>query len=146
MFTLAILAAGTVAEGATYGVWTFIDENYVSILTTNILISLFLATFFYLHSFSVEPTNKQKRELAQGGATGNIIYDWFIGRELNPKVNVPTIGEIDIKSWCELRPGMLGWIILDLAYLAKQYNSYGRVSDSMREYCLILETPRSCTN
>jgi delta14-sterol reductase len=36
----------------------------------------------------------------------------------------------------ELRPGMLGWLILDLAFMAKQYKSYGYVTDSMRMFVL----------
>lgn len=78
--------------------------------------------------------NSSKRELAAGGHSGNLIYDWYIGRELNPRINIPFIGELDIKAFMELRPGMLGWLILDLAFVAKQYKSYGYVSDSMRMF------------
>jgi delta14-sterol reductase len=42
-----------------------------------------------------------------------MLYDWFIGRELNPRVTIPLFGEIDIKLFCELRPGMLGWLIIN---------------------------------
>ena len=87
--------------------------------------------FVYIKSFEVKSKNSEKRELAQGGHTGNLIYDFFIGRELNPRVNVPLIGEVDIKSFMELRPGMLGWIMLDLAFMAHQYKSYGYITDSM---------------
>ena len=38
----------------------------------------------------------------------------------------------------ELRPGMLGWLILDLAFMAKQYKSYGYVTDSMRKFTFCL--------
>ena len=38
--------------------------------------------------------------LAKGGDTGNAVYDFFIGRELNPRW-----GAFDWKSFCELRPG-----------------------------------------
>ena len=36
---------------------------------------------------------------------GNFIYDFFIGRELNPR-----IGSFDLKIFCELRPGLIGWV------------------------------------
>lgn len=101
-------------------------------MTTNILISYALATYVYIASFTVKPNDPSQRELAQGGVSGNAIYDWYIGRELNPRMNVPGCGEIDIKSFMELRPGMLGWIILDLAAMAGQYGTYGKVTDSMR--------------
>lgn len=36
---------------------------------------------------------------------GNPLYDFFIGRELNPRV-----GNFDLKYFCELRPGLIGWV------------------------------------
>ena len=71
------------------------------------------------------------RELAAGGHTGNMIYDWFIGRELNPRIDLPLFGTLDIKVFCELRPGMLGWILLNLAFVAHQYKLYGYITDSI---------------
>lgn len=129
--TLGLLAAGTFVQGVDFPVWTFIWDNHVGLITANFLISFFLATFCYVRSFSVKKGNKELRELAHGGHTGNLIYDWFIGRELNPRITLPIFGEVDIKSWCELRPGMLGWLVLDLANVAHQYKTYGRVTDSI---------------
>jgi delta14-sterol reductase len=40
-------------------------------------------------------------------------------------------GTIDLKLFCELRPGMLGWVLLDLAFVAHQYKTYGYVTDSI---------------
>lgn len=131
VFTLVVCAAGTIVQGAEFPVWTFINKNYIQMLTANILISYALATWVYVRSFAVKAGNKDKRELAAGGHSGNVIYDWYIGRELNPRLNVGSLGEVDIKSFMELRPGMLGWIMLDLAFMAKQYNSYGYVTDAM---------------
>jgi len=131
MFILAIAAAGTFLQGAEFPLWTFINDNYIALLTTNILISYALATYVYIASFSVKPNDPDHRELAAGGTTGNIIYDWFIGRELNPRIRIPLFGEVDIKSFMELRPGMLGWILLDLAFAARQYATYGYITDSM---------------
>lgn len=85
----------------------------------------------YIRSFSVKPGNAENRELAAGGHSGNLIYDWYIGRELNPRVTIPIIGEVDIKEFCELRPGMMGWIILNSSFCAQQYRNYGYVTDSI---------------
>jgi delta14-sterol reductase len=131
MFTLGICLAGTIAQGADFPVWTFMYDNYLQILTANIIISYALATFVYVRSFSVKAGNSEKRELAAGGHTGNMVYDWFIGRELNPRIILPLIGEIDIKSFCELRPGLLGWMLLNFASIARQYRTYGYVTDSI---------------
>lgn len=142
---MIVCAAGTLVRGPDFAVWTFINRNYVQILTSNIIIAYALATWVYIRSFAVKPHNREKRELAAGGHTGHIIYDWFIGRELNPRVTLPFVGEIDIKSFMELRPGMLGWIILDLAFAAKQYKSYGYVTDSMSK-SVVFKPDLSITN
>jgi Delta14-sterol reductase len=103
----------------------------MQILTTNLIIAYILATYVYIKSFGVKPGNTEKRDLAAGGRSGNMLYDWFIGRELNPRVTLPLLGEIDIKVFCELRPGMLGWLIINYACIAHQYKTYGFVSDSI---------------
>ncbi|KAH6998909.1 Delta(14)-sterol reductase [Ilyonectria robusta] len=128
--TLAVLAAGTFAQGAEFPVWTFISDNFIQILTANILFAYGVAHFVYIRSFSVKADNKENRELAAGGHSGNLMYDWFIGRELNPRVTLPLIGEIDLKEFLELRPGMMGWIILNCSWCAQQYRNYGFVTDS----------------
>ena len=64
--------------------------------------------------------------LALGGNTGQPMYDLFIGRELNPRV-----GSLDLKEFCELYPGLIGWATLNLAYAAKQYELTGGVSAAM---------------
>ncbi|MCJ1315851.1 erg24, C-14 sterol reductase, partial [Xylographa vitiligo] len=129
--TVAVTLAGTVMQGPDFPLWTFIWDNYTQLITANLGIAFALATFVYVKSFSVTPGNSDQRELAAGGHSGNLIYDWFIGRELNPRVTLPLLGEIDIKVFCELRPGMLGWVLLDLAFMAHQYKVHGLVSDSM---------------
>ncbi|KAB8215323.1 ergosterol biosynthesis ERG4/ERG24 [Aspergillus novoparasiticus] len=130
---LAACAIGTYLKGADFVVWTYIADNYVQLLTANILISYALSAFVYVRSFSVDTNypNKELRELAAGGNTGNSVYDFYIGRELNPRVSLPLFGEFDIKTWCEMCPGLTGWILLNLAFIAKQYRTYGFVSDSI---------------
>ena len=44
------------------------------------------------------------------------MYDFFLGRELNPRV-----GPIDLKFFCELRPGLIGWVLLDLCFIAQVF-------------------------
>lgn len=126
-----IALVGTILQGADFPLWTFIYDNYVQLITANLGIAVALAVFVFVRSFSVRPGNQEKRELAVGGISGNIIYDFFIGRELNPRVDIPFLGTIDIKAFMELRPGMLGWVLLDLAFIAHQYKVHGYVSDSI---------------
>ena len=131
MAVLLAAAVGTFIDGPDFILWTFIWDNYVQLITANLGIAFSLACYVYYRSFSVKKENKDMRELAAGGHTGNIIYDWFIGRELNPRIDLPILGTIDIKVFCELRPGMLGWILLNLAFVAHQYKLYGYVTDSI---------------
>lgn len=131
IITLSLLAAGTAFHGADWDFWRFIADNYVPLYTANLLIGYILATSVYIHSFSVKFGDGSKRELAPGGFTGNMLYDWFIGRELNPRIKLPFIPEVDIKIWMELRTGLFGWIVLNLAFIAQQYKTFGYVTSSI---------------
>jgi delta14-sterol reductase len=128
---LSVCIAGTMLQGPDFPLWPFIWNNYTQIITVSLGIAFAAACFVYIHSFSVKKGDPDHRELAAGGISGNIIYDWFIGRELNPRITFPLIGTIDIKEFCELRPGLLGWVLMDLGFMAHQYKVYGFVSDSM---------------
>lgn len=153
--TLAIIAGGTILQGDRFPLWDFLWDNYIPLLSSNVLIAYFLATYVYVRSFDVKPpastatdgpdpgrkhpvADKRAggdlfthRELAAGGHSGNMIYDWFIGRELNPPVQIPLIGAVDLKSFMELRPGMLGWLILNLAFIMHQHKLYGTITPSI---------------
>lgn len=136
LFTIVVCAAGTVAQGADFPVWTFITGKYLQILTANIIIAYAISIFVYVRSFSVKPPGAPRdasdlRELVPGACTGNMIYDHYMGREKNPRVNLPSVGEIDLKEWCEVRPGLLGWLLLNCAFVAKQYRAYGFITDSI---------------
>lgn len=132
---LSFSAIGTAIQGVNFPIWPFINRNYIPLLTANILISYILATYVYIRSFTIKhPKDPQNRELAAGGTTGNMLYDWYIGRELNPRVQIPFVGDFDIKTFCEVRPGLLGWIILDLAFVVRQYAAFGRITDSIGMY------------
>jgi hypothetical protein len=45
-----------------------------------------------------------------GGNSGVAVYDVFMGRELNPRLH----GFFDLKQWCELYPGLIAWVLLNL--------------------------------
>ncbi|KAJ1303034.1 hypothetical protein OPQ81_011235 [Rhizoctonia solani] len=91
--------------------FTFIYDHWIGLCTAVILNSVIHATYCYVMS----TRNEDKRLLALGGNTGNLIYDWFIGRELNP-----SIGSFDIKSFVELRPGLILWFMINLSSACKQ--------------------------
>ncbi|KAK4702769.1 Delta24(24(1))-sterol reductase, partial [Phenoliferia sp. Uapishka_3] len=58
--------------------------------------------------------------------SGNLIYDYFMGSSLNPR-----IGSVDIKMWAEIR---ISWTLLfaiAMGAVAKQYQTYGYVSPNV---------------
>lgn len=51
----------------------------------------------------------------------------MIGRELNPR-----IGDFDIKFFTELRPGLIGWLVLNYCLAAKQWlDLNGHITNTM---------------
>jgi delta14-sterol reductase len=93
---------------------------YAELAFVTILLCFALNTYLYLDSFV------GRRVLADGGDSGNVFYDFFIGRELNPR-----IGSFDWKEFCELRPGLIGWMLLNMASLKQQQQELGYVTGSM---------------
>jgi len=89
-------------------------------MTCSIIVSFSVAIYAYLASF------QEGKLLALGGNSGNIIYDFMIGRELNPR-----IGSFDIKYFVELRPGITEWTIINIAMAAKQYHDLGYITVGM---------------
>ena len=54
---------------------------------------------------------------------------------MNPRIPVPghahPTQSFDIKTFIEIRVGLINWLLFDIAFLAKQYERYGFVTDSM---------------
>ncbi len=88
------------------------------------LFTLLLSIFFHVGSFM------PGRVLSNPGNSGNFFHDFWMGRELNPRLNVFGL-DLDWKQFCELRPGLIGWMILNLACLQQQYHLLGYVTPSM---------------
>jgi Delta14-sterol reductase len=102
--------------------WAY--HNYVPLMTAAIGFSYLLSVYLYLRSFAAGAS------LAAGGSTGVPLYDFFIGRELNPR-----IGSLDLKEFCELYPGLIGWLILDLAMAHHQWKVDGSISIALVLTC-----------
>lgn len=58
--------------------------------------------------------------------TGNAVYDYFLGTALNPR-----IGTFDFKFFCESRPGLIGWVVVNLSLAAAQVRLLGYLSTPM---------------
>ena len=66
---LAYLAFMTFREGLSWPLWAWIWDNYLYLLSASLFFSILLAQYSYYHSFG------HGRILAEGGNTGNAIYD-----------------------------------------------------------------------
>ncbi|KAJ3744464.1 ERG4/ERG24 ergosterol biosynthesis protein [Lentinula detonsa] len=107
--------------------FTFLYERWIGFATAAILMSVFQAFGVYAISF------REGALLAQGGNSGNWVYDWYIGRQLNPTLSIFG-AEFDIKSFNELRPGLILWALIDISMMCEQAvrrGGIGGVTDSM---------------
>lgn len=95
-------------------------EYYAELAFVTALLCSGLSLYLYYSSFIGD------RVLADGGNSGVTVYDFFMGRELNPR-----IGNFDWKEFCELRPGLIGWMLLNAGCMVKQHQILGHVSGSM---------------
>ncbi|KAI0801735.1 ERG4/ERG24 ergosterol biosynthesis protein [Irpex lacteus] len=105
--------------------FTFIYEHWAGFITASLIMSVAQGLYCYAFSF------RRGKLLALGGNSGNPIYDFFIGRELNP-----SIGSFDIKSFNELRPGLILWALIDISMACEQWvRRGGSITDSMALVC-----------
>jgi len=96
-------------------------DHYVHLATSALVIAIIMTIYLYVRSF------RKDAVLAPHGDSGNAVYDAFIGRELNPRV----LGNFDLKYFFELRPGLVGWALINAGCLVKQYQLRGHVTGAM---------------
>ncbi|CAO3649346.1 unnamed protein product [Mucor hiemalis] len=116
MFTISFMAL----RGQGYFLFLWTKAHFADIALFSVAFSFLVAIGVYIKSFI------GKKMLALGGNTGNPIYDFMIGRELNPR-----IGSFDIKFFTELRPGLIMWLYLNVCFAINQWVEIGRVTYSM---------------
>ena len=121
---LALCRAGAVDP-------VYVYDNVAALMGAGIALSYALSAWLYVGA-RARRGGGGAVVLAEGGDTGNPLYDFFIGHELNPRVRVPGLAaEVDLKEWCELTPGLLAWLLLDICCAFKQYSLHGYVSNAM---------------
>lgn len=115
-------------------VW--LADNVLPMATASIIFSFALSIYLYISSFTRDQKNKSPKLLAEGGNSGKFLYDFFIGRELNPRISF--LGkEVDLKYFCELRPGLFLWVILVWSYALKQFRINGHIDPGMAVVVLL---------
>ena len=101
---------------------TVLADQFGPLLTAANIVTYLFALYLYWHGKALAT--------AQERVTGNAIYDFWLGTALNPR-----IGNFDLKLFCEARPGLIGWVAIDLSLAAKQYELHGLVTTPMILVC-----------
>ena len=102
---------------------TILADQFGPLITTANMVAFLLSLYLYRHG--------RKFAAPYERATGNPIYDFWLGSALNPR-----IGRFDLKLFCEARPGLIAWVAIDLSLAAKQHALNGFVSVPMILVCL----------
>ncbi|XP_053193119.1 delta(14)-sterol reductase LBR [Scomber japonicus] len=118
----AVVVAVAVHQGIDL---TYIHSNFLQLATATLLISVLLSVYLYVRSQYATPD-----QLALGGNSGNLMYDFFKGRELNPRIK-----NFDLKFFCEMRPGLIGWCLINFAMALAEMKQQGLDAPS---YAMIL--------
>jgi hypothetical protein len=101
------------------GSWIY--HHYLDLLTASIIFSTLLSFYLYFTSF------KKGAMLSGHGSSSYPWYDFWMGRELNPRIGAM----FDLKEFCELYPGLIGWAVINLCMAHRQYVLMGRITNSM---------------
>lgn len=115
--TLALLAALHVSGALPLTVWV---DNLGSLTTCACLVGDAVAVWLWIWA---DVTGTAER------ASGEFLYDVFMGVVLNPRVRViPGLRAVDVKMFCELRVPWILLFVLTSSCAAKHYELFGYVS------------------
>lgn len=102
---------------------SFLHAQFGALLTTSTIFAFVFSVFLYVYG----------QRHGEFNGTGNLFQDFFMGSGHNPRI--PPKGLFDLKFFCEARPGLILWILIDAAFAYVQYKTYGFVSLSMILVC-----------
>jgi 7-dehydrocholesterol reductase len=121
-FRAYVLSIAVFVGGGRLGLWqlSVIADHWGSLLVITEICGLSLTLFAAIKA-RYFPTHPEDRKF-----TGRLLYDIFMGVELNPR-----IGDLDLKLFCNGRPGIIAWTLINISYAAAQFNRYGKVTNSM---------------
>ncbi|NXJ60329.1 LBR protein, partial [Rostratula benghalensis] len=99
----------------------YLYDHFMQFAVSAAAFSMGLSIFLYIQSLKAP-----EEELAPSGNSGYLVYDFFTGHELNPR-----IGSFDLKYFCELRPGLIGWVVINLAMLLAEMKIHNQSTPSL---------------
>ena len=97
-------------------------DQFGPLLTTTNIFTYLICSYLYWHSKTLGAQHERR--------TGNVLYDFWLGTALNPR-----IGSFDLKLFCEARPGLIAWVLIDFSLAAKQHELHGFISVPMILVC-----------
>ena len=98
---------------------SIIYDKYGDIVATLNILSFLFCGVLYIKGLA-SPSS------SDSGSSGNIIFDYYWGMELYPR-----IFGIDIKMFTNCRFGMMGWALLATIFCIKNYQLYGFVDSNI---------------
>ncbi|XP_074022900.1 delta(14)-sterol reductase LBR isoform X1 [Numenius arquata] len=99
----------------------YLYDHFLQFAVSAAAFSMGLSIYLYIQSLKAP-----EEELAPSGNSGYLVYDFFTGHELNPR-----IGSFDLKYFCELRPGLIGWVVINLAMLLAEMKIHNQSMPSL---------------
>ncbi|XP_015306025.1 delta(14)-sterol reductase LBR isoform X2 [Macaca fascicularis] len=120
-FYAFILTSAVIGASLFQGVeFHYVYSHFLQFALGATVFCVVLSVYLYMRSL------KAPRNDLSPASSGNAVYDFFIGRELNPR-----IGTFDLKYFCELRPGLIGWVVINLVMLLAEMKIQDRAIPSL---------------
>ncbi|PVH73573.1 ERG4/ERG24 ergosterol biosynthesis protein [Cadophora sp. DSE1049] len=118
-FVTHVLFGAAVAVGIVDA--AVIARNWGSLLVVANLTGFLLTGIVYVKA-RVWPTYEKDSKFS-----GSFFYDLYMGVELNPRIGK----SFDFKLFTNTRPGIVAWTLIDLSFLALQYQLHGTITNSL---------------
>ncbi|KAG8511804.1 Delta(14)-sterol reductase, partial [Galemys pyrenaicus] len=120
-FYAFILTSALVGASFFWGIdLHYVYSHFLQLALAGTVFAVLLSVYLYTRAL------KARRDELSPASSGNAIYDFFIGRELNPR-----IGNFDLKYFCELRPGLIGWVVINLVMLLAEMKLHNLAGPSL---------------
>lgn len=99
---------------------TYLAERFIALALVIGAACYPFALFLYFYGKRTDPAPH---------LTGIPLCDYFLGAGHNPRI--PPKSGFDLKLFFEARPGLIGWVVLDLSFLLAEIEKRGRPSAAM---------------
>ncbi|TGO66835.1 hypothetical protein BOTNAR_0053g00280 [Botryotinia narcissicola] len=96
-------------------------KHWQALLVSVNVYGFLLSGFAYLKAH-MSPTHEGDRKFS-----GSVLYDLYMGIELNPRFG----DHFDFKLFHNGRPGIIAWTLIDMSFIAYQYQTYGYITNSI---------------